>query len=498
MENNYILEMRHVRKEFPGVVALGDVSLYLKRGEVHALLGENGAGKSTIMKILAGIYELDGGYMIYNGESYKPKRPDDALKKGISMVHQELDLIPEMSVEMNIFAGAEIMKGLIVDKKAMIRRTREVVKSLEIDIKPETKIKELSVAQMQMVAIAKAIAFEAEVIIMDEPTSAITTKEVEQLFRIIRKLKAQNKSIVYISHKMDEIHEISDQITILRDGNLIGTMETKKAKEETIIQMLVGRDLSNMYVKTKKKLEDYDPDEVLMSVESLTRNGEFRNIDFKLKRGEILGIYGLMGAGRTEVVETIFGLRKRESGKVFVKGKEVHSVKECIRNGVAFITEDRKDQGLNLIETVKNNIALVYMDLILSKMGIISAKKENKIADEYIKKLKIKTSSKETKVGTLSGGNQQKIVIAKWMLGEPDILIMDEPTRGIDIGAKAEIYQLMNEVANRGKAIIMISSETPELLGVSDRVIVMHEGVITGTFSVQEVTQEKLVDLVIG
>lgn len=498
MENEYILEMKNVRKVFPGVVALNDVSIYLKRGEVHALLGENGAGKSTIMKILAGIYEPDGGQMLYNGEAYHPKRPVDALRKGISMVHQELDLIPEMTVEMNIFAGSEIVKGPLVNKREMVKRTREIMELLEIPIKPEQKIKELSVAQMQMVAIAKAIAFQAEVIIMDEPTSAITNKEVEQLFTLIRKLKAQNKAIVYISHKMEEIYAISDRITILRDGTLVGTMATKEADEKEIIHMMVGRDLNDMYVKTAERSKAFNSDEVVLEVDNLCRKGEFDNINFYLKRGEILGIYGLMGAGRTEVVETVFGLRKADSGSVRVQGQEIRGIRQAIHKGMALITEDRKEKGLNLMGTVRENITLVYMGIVTKLRFLMDLKKEKKIADAYIEKLRIKTSDRETKVNTLSGGNQQKIVIAKWLAGNPEVLIMDEPTRGIDIGAKSEIYQLMDEFVKAGKSIIMVSSETPELLGVSDRVLVMHEGKLMGEFDVGEVSQEKLMHLAIG
>ena len=314
MASEYLLEIKNVRKEFPGVVALNDVSLFLKRGEIHALVGENGAGKSTLMKILAGIYTLDKGEILYNGKLFEAKRPVDALEKGIAMVHQELDLIPEMTVEENVFAGRERSRGLIIDRQRMEKKTKELMESLGINISPKTKIKELSTAQQQMVAITRALAFDAEIIIMDEPTSAITDREVEQLFRIIRKLKKQNKAIVYISHKMDEIYTLTDRITVFRDGSLIGTVATSEVTPEKLINMMVGRELNDVYIKTSEKTVEYDENEILLKVDNLTRKNEFYNISFNVKRGEILGFFGLMGAGRTEVMDTIFGLRKADKG----------------------------------------------------------------------------------------------------------------------------------------------------------------------------------------
>lgn len=416
MANEYLLEIKNVRKEFPGVVALDNVSLFLKKGEIHALVGENGAGKSTLMKILAGIYSLDQGEILYDGKPFQAKKPVDALEKGIAMVHQELDLIPEMTVEENVFAGREKSNGIVIDKRGMEKRTKDLMESLGIDISPKTKIKELSTAQQQMVAITRALAFDAEIIIMDEPTSAITDREVEQLFKIIRKLKAQGKAIVYISHKMDEIYSLTDQITVFRDGCLIGSVATKDVTPEKLINMMVGRELNDVYDKSSPKTADYDENEVLLKVENLTRENEFYNINFEVKRGEILGFFGLMGAGRTEVMDTVFGLRKAEKGTVTMKGNQMGTVKKAISNGMAYITEDRKISGLNLIASVKDNISIAYMDMVTKGKFLIDFKKEKENADELIKKIKIKCSSRDTLAGTLSGGNQQKIVIAKWFM----------------------------------------------------------------------------------
>lgn len=500
-QNEYIVEMRNCRKEFPGVVAVKDVSLLLKRGEVHALIGENGAGKSTIMKMLAGLLPLDGGEILYNGEPFQPKSPSQALKKGISMIPQELDLVPQLTVAENIYSGQEItVKAGIINRKLMIQNVEKIFKDLNISIPVTRKVEYLSVAQMQMVAIVKAIAFNAEVIIMDEPTSAITEREVEQLFRVIGELKQQNKAIVYISHKMDEIYKIADRITIMRDGSHIATRKITEISEEEVIRLMVGRELSNMYSKSLKRTEEFDSDETMLEVKGLTKEGLFEDINFEVKRGEILGISGLMGAGRTEVMETVFGLRKADRGEIIVKGKKVSikSPAEAIKNGLAFVSEDRKMYGLNLVGSIKKNISLAYLNKVLIGRIFINFKKEKEIADRLMDQLNIKANSHDTVVNKLSGGNQQKVILAKWLMGEPDVFIMDEPTRGIDVGAKAEIYKIMDRLANKGKSIIMISSEMPELLGMSDRVIVMHEGKVTGRFSRQECNQEILMSCSVG
>jgi len=500
-KTEYIVEMRNCRKVFPGVVAVDDVSLNIKRGEVHALIGENGAGKSTIMKMLAGILSIDGGEIIYKGEPFQPKNPMQVLKKGISMIHQELDLVPQMTVWENIYAGQEKTRGLsVINKALMVEETRTIFQDLNISISPTARVMSLSVAQMQMVAIVKAIAFDAEVIIMDEPTSAITDREVTQLFEVVEKLKSQDKAIIYISHKMDEIFQIADMITVMRDGCHITTQRTMELSREAVIRLMVGRELSNMYTKDGEAAKDYDSAEIMMEVTGLSKNGEFENISFDLRKGEILGISGLMGAGRTEVMETIFGLRKADAGSIRIKGQKV-KIKNpgiAIENGLAFVSEDRKLYGLNLMGSIKSNISMAYLKKVLRGGIVLNFKREKRVVDDLMQQLKVKATSRETIVNNLSGGNQQKVIVAKWLMGEPDIFIMDEPTRGIDVGAKAEIYKIMDTLTKQGKSIIMISSEMPELLGMSDRIIVMHERKITGRFNREECNQELLMTCSVG
>ncbi len=499
-EHEYILRMEHCRKEFPGVVALDDVSLRVKRGEVHGLMGENGAGKSTIMKILAGLYTLDKGELFLDDKPFHPKNPRDSINSGISMIHQELNLIPDMTVEQNLSAGRERTGALgIVRRKNMIRETQKCFDDLGIPINVNTKVRDLSVAQMQMVEIVRATTNNADIIIMDEPTSAITDREVDKLFEIIARLKAENRAIIYISHKMDEIFRICDRVTVLRDGKYIDSKGIDEIDNDELVRLMVGRKLTDMFEKSAPKSADYDENEELLSVEGLTREKEFRDVSLHVNRGEILGIYGLMGAGRTEVVETIFGMRKPEKGTIRVKGKEVvhKNPGAAIKNGIAFISENRKLYGLNLVAPIRVNLTAAYIDQITNG-GVLNFAKEREIAKKYISDLRIKTPSADTLAGSLSGGNQQKVVLGKWLTGDPDILIMDEPTRGIDIGAKAEIYQLMDRLAKQGKAIIMISSEMPELIGMSDRVMVLHEGDVTGEFKRGEFQQEELLSCAIG
>ena len=490
----YILQMKHCHKEFPGVVALDDVSLYLKRGEVHALMGENGAGKSTIMKILAGIYTLDKGEVLFDGKPFVAKSPKDALEKGISMIHQELNMQLDMTVEENLFMGRELYGPMGVVKKRDLRKmAQKLFDDLGIEMDVTAKVRDLSVAQMQMIEIVKATSYNADVIIMDEPTSAITDREVEKLFEIIRKLKEQNKGIIYISHKMDEIYRISDFITVLRDGKYIDSRPASQLPEDELVKLMVGRELQDMYTKDSPKTVDYDPNEVQLEVKNLTAKG-CKDISFQVKRGEIFGVYGLMGAGRTELMEAIFGLRDVSSGEVFIKGKKVNTKNpsKSIREGLAFISEDRKRFGLNLISSVRVNICDVYLSRLTKGKHLLDFGKERQAVDDYIGKLHIKTPTRDSVVGSLSGGNQQKVVFAKWMIGNPDIIIMDEPTRGIDIGAKAEIYKIMDQYAKSGKSVIMISSEMPELFGMSDRIMVLHEGRKTGEFEREDFVQEKL------
>ncbi len=501
--NPYIVEIQNCRKEFFGVTAVNDVSIKIKRGGVHAVIGENGAGKSTIMKVLAGIHMPDGGSMLLNGRPFTPKSPADAIDSGISMIHQELDLIPDLTVADNIFAGKEITNGgrlCMLRKREMLKRAKESLMSLHLDIDPAARVNEISVAQMQMVAIVKATAFNANVIIMDEPTSAISNREIEQLFGVIDTLKKQDKTVIYISHKLEEISFIADTVTVMRDGSLVATKPAAELTREDMVRLMVGRELKDMYVKDEPVSPGFDPETVLLSVSGLTVGGLFRDISFSVKRGEILGVSGLMGAGRTEIMETVFGLRKADAGGVEINGRHVkiRGPKTAIKNGLAFITEDRKLYGLNLIGSIKTNISAAYLAKVLKANLVLDFKKEVKEVDALMESLKIKATSREMLVNNLSGGNQQKVVVAKWLLGKPGILIMDEPTRGIDIGAKAEIYHLMDMLAKQGNSIILVSSEMPELLGMSDRIIVIHEGSITGEFLRDECDQETLMACAVG
>lgn len=489
MERNpeNILEMEHISKTFPGVKALNDVQLKVKKGSVHALMGENGAGKSTLMKILIGIYQPDSGAEIwFDGKEYSVSGTRQALDSGISMIHQELMSIPDMTVADNIYMRRYADKaGIFVDYKKLYQDTAELFERLEItDISPKAKMRDLSTAQRQMVEIAKAVSYHSKLIIMDEPTSSISDAEVEKLFNIIRSLKAKGISIIYISHKMAEIFQISDSITILRDGMYISTNSASMMTNEDLIHQMVGRELNDLYSKSNTKAGD-----VILEVKNLC--GErFQNVSFSVRRGEILGIAGLVGAGRTEVVETLFGIRKCLGGQIFKDGKEIRikSSRDAIRNKIALATEDRKALGLFLGYSITYNICVSWLDNI-SRLGFVNARKEKENASTYGKRLRVKAPTFSVKAGQLSGGNQQKIVLAKWLLIDPDILILDEPTRGIDIGAKAEIYKIMEEMADQGKAVIMISSEMPEILGMSDRVIVMSEGRVTGELKDEEITQ---------
>ena len=496
-DTKYVLQMRNISKVFPGVTALNDVSLNIEKGKVHALIGENGAGKSTLMKILSGIYNSDKGEIILRGKKVNINGPKDALKNGISMIHQELNPIPEMTVAENIFVGYEpCYKFLgIVNKKVLKKRTNELFNEIGVELNPNAKLSSLNVAEIQIVEIVKALSYNSEIIIMDEPTSAITGKEVEKLFEIMRKLSSKGKTIIYISHKLDEIFKIGDYVTALRDGNYIDTKSISELNKQLLISLMVGRDIKNIFPKENIKFGD-----VLFEVRGLSKKGKFNNINFKVHSGEILGIAGLMGAGRTELVEAIFGADKADSGEIIIKGKKatINNPRDAITNGIALVSEDRKTYGLNLKSSVKDNITIANLDKYCLLKQIINMRKERKIVDQQIKTLDIKTPSRNKIVNTLSGGNQQKVVIAKWLLCNPDILILDEPTRGIDIGTKAEIHKIMTLLAKEGKAIIMISSEMPEILGMSDRVIVLNEGEITGEFRRKELNQEKIMACATG
>lgn len=487
----YVLELKNIYKSFPGVKVLEDVTLQVRPGEVHALMGENGAGKSTLMKILMGIYKADQGSIFLEGKETVIHGPKDAMSKGISMIHQELNTVLDMEVAENVFVGRELLKKgfeklKIVDIARMREETGKYFREMNIDIDPRAKMRTLSVAEMQLVEIVKAISLNSRIIVMDEPTSAITEKEATVLFAQIERLKKQGVAIIYISHKMDEIFRISDTITVLRDGQWIGTKPAKELDNDMLIKMMVGRELTDIYPKDPVEIGD-----VILEVKNLSRGKKVRDASFSLRKGEVLGIAGLVGAGRSELVETIFGLYPKTGGQIFLHGKEVHikSAADAIKNKMALITEDRKQTGLNLIVSVKENIASVSIGK-LSNHGIVNDKKINEVSEKYIKELKIKTPDGNAIVGNLSGGNQQKVVLAKWLLDEPDIIIFDEPTRGINIGAKRDIYLLINNLAKEGKAVIVISSEMAEVMGICDRILVMAEGRINGEVQREEFSQE--------
>ena len=490
---NDILEMEDIDKSFSGVKVLNQVSLRIRSGEVHALMGENGAGKSTLMKILMGIYKADSGRIRIGGEEVSIHGPRDALSKGISMIHQELHPVLDMEVAENIFIGREILKkgfekfGL-VDKAAMRRESARLFEEIEEHINPTALMRNLSVAQIQLVEIVKAISLSANIIIMDEPTSAITEREVEVLLKQINKLKAQGVAIIYISHRMEEIFRIADTITVLRDGKLVGSDSAQNLDRDKLISMMVGRQISELFPK-----EHPQAGEVLLEARNITRGKRVRNVSFTLRAGEVLGIAGLVGAGRSELVESIFGIAPHVQGEVIVKGQPVRirSPKDAIEAKIAMITEDRKMTGLNLKATVEHNISIVSIAKF-AVLGLIKQQVEGKLADEYIKKLRVKTASRLSPVSSLSGGNQQKVVLAKWLLTEPDIIIFDEPTRGIDVGAKREIYMLIGELAKKGKGVVVISSEMPEIMGLSDRILVMCEGTLKGELLRKDFSQEAI------
>lgn len=489
----YVLEMKDISKTFPGVKALDHVQLQVKPGEVHALMGENGAGKSTLMKILMGIYTKDaGGEILFDGKPYNVSNPKEAMDTGVAMIHQELNPILDMTVYENIFVGREIRKNGLVDKKAEIEASKKLIEECGLHVSPTDTLRSLTVAQCQLIEIIKAISVNAKVIIMDEPTAAITEREVELLFGHIRRLKAQGVAIIYISHRMEEIFTICDRISVYRDGQYIGSGDTKELTEAQLIKMMVGREITDVFPKLEAEIG-----EVVFEAKHIVRaDNKVKDVSISVRKGEILGIGGLVGAGRSELVEGIFGMHKLSGGEIYVKGEKVavHSPHDIIQKGVALVTEDRKVTGLNLSGTVNDNIAMVAIRKLLSN-GLYSKSKARKAAQDYIGKLKIKTPSGDQIVGNLSGGNQQKVVIAKWLLNDPDIIILDEPTRGIDVGAKRDIYLLIGSLVQQGKAVIMISSEIPELMGVCDRIAVMSEGNLSGEVKREEFSQERIMTL---
>ncbi|HBP4734362.1 TPA: sugar ABC transporter ATP-binding protein [Escherichia coli] len=486
------LQMKHITKRFPGVLALNDVQFSLRRGEVHALLGENGAGKSTLMKILSGVYQPDEGEIIFEDKPVSFSDPLSAQNVGITIIHQEFNLFPELTVEENIFIGREFCKKnrWRLDEKQQRQATIEILQKLNLAIKPDTLVADLTVAQQQMVEIAKAISVNARILIMDEPTAALTETEIESLFRVTRLLKEQGTGIVYISHRLEELALIADRATVMRDGQYISTVDYECVKISDLIAMMVGRDLGNIYPR-REALQQRIP---VLEVNGLTRKGVLNDINFTLYRGEILGFAGLMGAGRTELARAIFGADSIDSGTLKLNGKEtvIKDISDAIQQGISYLTEDRKKEGLALNLSVERNIMLGNYPEYSDRFGNVDSRRCQQTSEEQVKALRIKTPNLGQAALNLSGGNQQKIIIARWVCKDTDILIFDEPTRGIDVGAKLEIYELMNRLVAKGKSIIMISSELPEVLGMCDRILVMRSGRITGELSAKEATQEKI------
>ena len=495
MENlKYVLEMENISKEFPGVKALDNVQLKLKPGTVHALMGENGAGKSTLMKCLFGIYEKNSGKILLDGVEVNFKSTKEALENGVSMVHQELNQVLQRNVLDNIWLGRYPMKGFFVDEKKMYNDTINIFKDLDIKVDPRKKVADLPIAERQMIEIAKAVSYKSKVIVMDEPTSSLTEKEVDHLFKIIKKLKESGVGIIYISHKMEEIKMISDEITILRDGKWISTNDVSKISTEQIISMMVGRDLTERFPK-----KDNTAKEMILEVKNLTALNQpsIQDVSFELYKGEILGIAGLVGSKRTEIVETIFGMRPKEHGEIILNGKTVKNKnpEEAIKNGFALVTEERRSTGIFSMLDIAFNSVISNLDRYKNKFKLLKNKDIEKDTKWIVDSMRVKTPSYSTKIGSLSGGNQQKVIIGRWLLTEPEVLMLDEPTRGIDVLAKYEIYQLMIDLAKKDKGIIMISSEMPELLGVTDRILVMSNGRVAGIVKTSETNQEEIMEL---
>lgn len=489
-QNQTILDMKNISKSFGPVHALDNVQLNLRKGEVHALMGENGAGKSTLMKVLTGEYSKDEGTIIYDGQEVTYKSPKESMDAGIAIVHQELNMINHLTVSENVFIGRESMHGPMINDDAAIKQTQALFDRLNLNINPRERVGNLSIGRMQMVEIAKAISMDAKIVVFDEPTAALTDSEISELFKIIRDLKAQDIGIVYISHRMDEIKQITDRVTVMRDGGYVGTIESASSTKDEIINMMVGRTI----FETPKSQSNVAADApTVLAVKNLNAGKRVIDLNFELKKGEILGVAGLMGAGRTDMARLIFGADPMDSGEIIIGGKpvKIHSPKDAVKHGIGYLSEDRKQFGVIVGMSIANNIVMTDLNQY-TKSGIIEDGKIEKASAKYIQSLSIKTPSAQQLIRNLSGGNQQKVVIAKWLEQNSDILIFDEPTRGIDVGAKSEIYELMTSLVNMGKSIIMISSELTEILRMSDRVLVMSEGRKTGELDIADATQEKI------
>lgn len=486
--SEYLLEMKDVNKSFPGVKALSDANLQLKAGEVHALLGENGAGKSTLIKVLGGIYSADSGQIQINGQPVNIDGVVAAREAGISIVHQELVLVPYMTVAENIFLGREPGTKFNVDRGKMSRDAQKLLDTYEMNIDADSLVERLTIAQRQMVEIVKAISFESKILVLDEPTSSISDKEINFLFNTMRSLTSQGVGIIYISHKMSELAEICDRVTVMRDGFTVGTKVVKETTTDELIAMMVGRELTNYYTR-----DFTESDEVVLKCEHISDGKMVKDVSFELRKGEIVGFAGLVGAGRSETMKAVFGLTPGSRGEVTVKGRrvEIKSPVDALKHGIALVPESRKDEGLYGVQSVRFNSTIEVLEEFIKNLKV-DHKKEEQITQTYIDKMATKTPSQEQKIGNLSGGNQQKVMIGRWLATNPEILILDEPTRGVDVGAKAEIYSIMNDLAKNGMSIIMISSELPEIINMSDRVYVMYEGNVTGCLDHKDVTQESI------
>jgi ribose transport system ATP-binding protein len=493
MDKKPIIQLKEIKKSFPGVQALKGVSISFYPGEIHALIGENGAGKSTMIKIMGGVYKKESGQIYVHGEEHEIQDVTHAQNSGISVIHQELSLIPDLTVMENLCLGIEPRHGrsVFIDKPAMLKRSHEIMDPLGLKINPRDYIRDLKTADKQMVEIARAVSRNASLVIMDEPTSSLSSREVATLFEIIKKLKKNNVGVIYVSHILSEVLALSDKITVLRDGSLIRTLDAKEADENLLVKSMVGREIKDYFNKKEKEIG-----EVILEVKNLTRVPHFSDVSFALRKGEILGISGLVGAGRTEIIRAIFGADKLDSGEIFLNGEkiEMNSSRRAIENGLGFVPEDRKLEGLMLEASVRNNISLPSLKS-KAKSGFLNNKWEFDACNEFIKKLRIATPSRYTLAKTLSGGNQQKIVVAKWFAANSKIILLDEPTRGIDVNAKSEMYSLMNSYAKKGGSIIMVSSEMPELLGLADRIVVIRQGKVSGILDRNDATEEKIMML---
>ncbi len=489
MSEEYVLELEHIRKEYPGVVALKDVSLNLKKGEILALIGENGAGKSTLIKTCSGAVVPTSGKIHVNGKTFDRMTPQLAAENGIAIIYQEFNNVGELSAAENLFLGRPIRKGLVIDRKAMNQEAKKAFDELGIDIDPKELVKNLTVGYQQMIEIAKAIQQHAQVLIMDEPSAPLTSREVENMFRVVRKLQSQGVAIIYISHRLEEIFELSDRIEVIRDGEYIDTLITKNATEDELIKLMVGREMTQKYPERP----DYtDNSQTVLELRHVYGNGD-KDISLKLHKGEVLGLGGLVGAGRTEIAEVIFGAAPKEKGQIFMNGKEINpkSPREAINLGIALVPEDRKRHGVLLGTSIKHNINMPIYERI-SKFSVINEKVEQETAEKYREEMAIKTPSLNQLVKNLSGGNQQKVILGKWLAADAQVIIFDEPTRGIDVGAKYEIYKLINELVKDGRSVLMISSEMEELMGMSDRILVLSEGRITGSLEKPEFNSETI------